>query len=101
MTIVTDDRVTGCKAALVFEGDHLHVRSSQDVTAIEEYNRAHRATIDERAGCAPDGEHVGRIPLGIMNDLIREGIWQDDKALLAWLERPENDIWKLHPGKFA
>lgn len=99
--IVTDDRVTGCKTALVLEGDHLHVRRNQDVTAIEEFNAAHRATIDQRARCAPDGELAGRMPLEIMNDLIQKGIWYDDDALLAWLELPENEAWKMHPRKFA
>ncbi|MEE8608891.1 MAG: hypothetical protein V3S55_14900 [Nitrospiraceae bacterium] len=101
MTIVTDDRITGCQTALVFEGDQLHVRRNQDTTAIEEYNAAHRALIDQRARCAPDGEHVGRVPLEVMNDLIEKGIWYDDKALLEWLEQPENAAWKMHPGRFA
>lgn len=101
MTLVTDDRVTGCKTALIFEGDQLHVRRSQDVTVIEEDNAAHIATIDQRARCAPDGEFVGRIPLELMNDLIQKGIWYDDKALLEWLEQPENKAWKMHPARFA
>lgn len=101
MTLVTDDRVTGCKTALIFEGDDLVVHRTQDVTAIEEFNAAHRATIDQRAKCAPDGEFVGRIPLEIMNDLKAKGIWDDDKALLEWLELPENKAWKMHPARFA
>lgn len=101
MTIITDDKVTGCKTALVFEGDNLHVRRTQDVTAIEDFNAAHRATIDDRAKCAPDGELVGRIPLEIMNDLMTKGIWHDDDALLKWLELPENKTWKMHPRRFA
>lgn len=99
--IVTDDRVTGCKTALVFEGDHLHVLRNQDTTAIEESNAAQRATVDQRARCAADGELAGRIPLEIMSDLMQKGIWYDDDALLAWLELPENKAWKMHPRKFA
>lgn len=101
MTLVTDDRVTGCKTALVFEGDQLHVRRSQNTTIIEEDNAAHIATIDQRAKCAPDGEFVGRIPLELMNMLMESGVWYDDTALLEWLEQPENKAWKMHPARFA
>ena len=101
MTIVTDDGVTGCKSAIIFEGDELIVQGSQDVTEIEEYNKAHLNHHDHNARCAKDGEHVGRIPLTIMYQLIKEGIWYDDEALLQWLEQPENKVWKVHPGRFA
>ena len=101
MTIVTDDRVTGCKAALIYEEDDLVVQNTQDVEEIIKHNAAHRALIDQKARCAPDGELVGRIPLNIVYRLMREGVWQDNDALLAWLELPENKVWKMHPRKFA
>lgn len=100
MTIVTDDRVTGCKTALIFEGDDLVVHRTQDVTAIEEHNAAHRATLRQNATCAPDGELVGTIPLEIMTLLQKSGVWNDDDALLEWLHQPENAAWKMHPGRF-
>ena len=99
--IVTDDRVTGCQSRIIHEGDSLFVQGSQDTTDIEELNKAEFNMHDERARCAPDGEHVGRIPLTVMTQLQKAGIWNDDKALLRWLERPENKVWKIHPGKFA
>lgn len=101
MTIVTDDRVTGCKSAIIIEDNHLFIQGSQDVTAIQEYNAAHRAMHDTSGRCAPDGELAGSVPLEIMTDLQKKGIWQDDDALLAWFELPENKDWKMHPGKFA
>lgn len=101
MTIVTDDRVTGCKSAIIFEGDSMYIQGSQDVTAIEEYNAAHKSMHDTSGRCAKDGELVGSIPFEFMNELMRSGVWYDDKALLEWLERPENEPWKMHPGKFA
>lgn len=101
MTIVTDDRVTGCKSEIIFEDDKLIIQGSQDTTAIEDYNTDHMSMHDTSGRCAQDGEHVGRIPLEIMTQLQKSGVWLDDKALLAWLEQPENKIWKIHPGKFA
>ena len=101
MTIVTGDRVTGCRTALVWEDEDLVVQNTQDSTAVEEYNAAHRALIDQRARCAKDGELAGSIPMVLVYKLMKEGIWQDDKALLAWLELPENAAWKMHPRRFA
>ena len=98
--IVTDDRVTGCQSRLIFEGDDLIVQNSQNTTGIEELNKAERSMHDERAGCAPDGEQVGRIPMSIVMQLQKAGIWNDDKRLLEWLHDLANAVWKTHPGRF-
>jgi hypothetical protein len=97
--IVSDDPVTRNRSRLVYDGDHLHVRNNQEVSEIVEFNRAEFNSID--GGVAADGERTGRIPMVIVYDLMRKGIWEDDDALLQWLELPENAAWKVHPGRFA
>ena len=101
MTIITGDTVSGCRSALTWQEDKLYIKNTQDTTVLEEYNAAHRAMIDQKAHCAKDGELAGSVPLVLMYKLMKEGIWQDDEALLAWLELPENEAWKMHPRKFA
>jgi hypothetical protein len=100
--IAIGDRATGCQTRLHTESDgSIVVANNQDVTAVIKHNEAHKATISQRARCAKDGELAGSIPMAIVTDLMKKGIWQDDDALLQWLELPENAAWKMHPRRFA
>lgn len=79
-----------------------YVQSQQDVEPIMEAN--HEMRRHWTGAKDPHGEwgsFAGRIPTVIVDDLIRQGVFYDDDALLEWLERPENRVWKMHPGKFA
>jgi hypothetical protein len=49
-----------------------------------------------------DGFHrVGQIPLVIVVQLMREGIWHDDEALLKWLDDRDNEVFKTMPARLA
>lgn len=99
--IIGGDLIARTQSRLIDNGpDELVVYNEQEVEDIMEYNKAHRNSIDERAGTAADGELVGKIPLNIVYRLKKAGIWDDDDALLKWLHNPDNVVWKIHPGKF-
>lgn len=82
--------------------DAHYIESVQDVEPVMEAN--HEMRRHWTSAMDPHGEwgsFAGRIPVVIVDQLIRDGIFHDDQALLEWLERPENRAWKMHPGKFA
>ena len=54
----------------------------------------------ETRGYKGDGFHkVASIPNAIWWDLVEKGIAHDDKALMKWLEDPENKVFKTHDGR--
>jgi hypothetical protein len=48
-----------------------------------------------------DMHHVASIPDVIVHDLMKRGIWQDNKKLLKWLDDPDNRLWRTKPGRLA
>lgn len=98
--ILEYDPVT--KRQQVFEthaDGRLTVFGQQDVTDILELSQAEYNSIDERARWKDGMNHVGRIPLEIVDDLMRCGIWYDDAALERWLDDPANRKWRVRPGR--
>lgn len=41
--------------------------------------------------------HVAEIPMAVVNQLIRDGIWGDEKAFRKWLDG-DGKAWKSYPG---
>lgn len=97
--LFSKDPVTRTRKNFFTEGDDSFIiEAKQDVTGIaeltqEEFKTARR---DFRKGIF---HKAGSIPMNIVADLQRQGIWQDDKALLRWLE--ENKKWKTKDARFA
>ena len=42
--------------------------------------------------------HIATIPAVVVNDLMRQGIWGDAKAMEKWLNNPENKMWRTGGG---
>lgn len=91
------DRVT---VAHQVEGD-LVLATTQDVTEIVEANKrqVNQATrkVDQVM------THIARIPNTVIDDLNQKGIMrgfavQDQARFKAWLNHPDNRVWRTYPG---
>ena len=65
---------------------------SQDTRAIVESAKAIASNFDPLV--RRDTVHVARIPLVIWNRLRKLGITDDEKALNAWLNDPDNRVFR-------
>jgi hypothetical protein len=54
---------------------------------------------DERAPWKGDTHKVAQIPMPILMELERKGITRDQKAFKAWLNDPDNRVFRTRPGK--
>lgn len=81
--------------------EEMTLRTEQNVQPIIDHNQALYADTDARARWRPDMNHVGKIPIGIWQDLLRRGIAQDDAALLRWLDDRDNRVWRVRPGRLS
>lgn len=83
------------------DGDGFVIEQQQDVSSIQALNSAESKNYDKSTRWRGDGNQnrVGRIPMLIVAELMKNGIWEDDDALLAWLDNPGNAAWKTRPGK--
>lgn len=91
------DRVT---VAHEVEGN-LVLATTQDVTEIVEANKrqVNQATrkVDQVM------THIARIPNTVIDDLNQKGIMrgfavQDQTRFKAWLNHPDNRVWRTYPG---
>jgi len=84
-----DDDENGIRQSVYYEEqrDRLIIRESQDVSAILKDNRRLRNEEDGK----PFGEwkRIAQIPLIIVNDLMKKGIWGDKIRLKKWLNKTE------------
>lgn len=95
--LITDDKLTGIKTFLDYDGenDDAVIVKEQDVSEIVESNRVAFDNAPKRWG---DMTHVGRIPLTVYYELERQGILNDQEALVKWLNDPNNAMWRVRPG---
>lgn len=68
----------------------------QDIEPILEENLMLR---NERSGFKGDQHHVASIPLVVYEQLLKEGIAQDEARFKAWLNDSDNKMFRTHPGK--
>ena len=90
----------GVKTAVHTEdGDGtFHITKEQDVQATLDYTKYLREQPIIRS---ENDRHVAEIPPVIAAKLHREGILQDKKRLLKWLDRPENKYFKTWEGHLS
>lgn len=96
------DKETG--AFQRFHYDHINdeffIEQVSDVQSVLDDNDVIRQV--QSPGWKGDGmHHVAQIPAVIVAKLMREGIWYDDEALLAWLDDRDNSLFKTKPGKLS
>ena len=75
-----------------------HITKSQDVQPTLDYTKYLREQPILRSA---NDRHVAEIPPVIAAKLQREGILQDSKRLLQWLDRPENKYFKTWNGTLS
>lgn len=99
--LVEADVTTRTKSRLHFgPDDSMAVESAQDVSEIVKRNKH---DYNERDGEGFGGgqmmHHIARIPLAIVDDLMRRGIWQNPERMKKWLNDPDNKAWRTKPGR--
>lgn len=82
----------------VHEGEAI-IDTQQDVSAITDVTKAMYAQTDERARWDDDYNHVASIPYVILMDLQRKGILDDEERFKAWLNDPDNRMFRTRPGR--
>lgn len=79
------------------DGDTFTEERTQNIDGLLAENRSLR-NIDRRYG---DGLRVASIPIVVVEDLIRRGIWDDDGPrgrLMKWLNDPDNRYFLTKKG---
>jgi hypothetical protein len=74
-----------------------HLHSQQDVQPVIDYCKEHQ----ERVKPHENFRHVAELPMVLVQKLIAEGIWGDSKALLKWLDKPENKPFRTYAGRLV
>lgn len=96
-----DDPITGINQEFQEspDGKEFTIGTEQDIEPYLQANLDLRNMFDEHAGWKGDVHHVASIPDVVMDDLMRKGIYQDEKAFRKWLNDPENRCFRTRPGK--
>ena len=92
--------VNGVETAVHTEdGDgKFHVTKNQDVQPTLDYTKYLREQpVDRKA----EDRHIAEIPPVLAAKLIRDGILGDSKAILKWLDKPENKVFKTVEGRLS
>lgn len=81
--------------------DTFTIENQQDVTDLVGDNKTAYNLFDERANWKGDLHKVASIPLTVMYDLKRKGMWfdQDPAAFRRWLNDPDNRFFRTRPGR--
>ena len=75
-----------------------HVTKQQDIQSTLDFTKYLRGQSINRHD---DSRHVAEIPPVIAAKLLREGVLQDSKRLLKWLDNPDNKYFKTWEGTLS
>ena len=75
-----------------------HVTKKQDVQATLDYTKYLR---EQPVNRKAEDRHIAEIPPVLAAKLIRDGILGDSKAILKWLDMPENKCFKTVEGRLS
>ena len=92
--------VNGVETAVHTEdGDgKFHVTKKQNVQPTLDYTKFLR---EQPVNRKADDRHIAEIPPVLAAKLIRDGIMGDSKAILKWLDQPENKCFKTVEGRLS
>jgi len=96
--LLTSDPWTGKKTTWHDEGEEgVVVNEVEDVQAIVDINKGEFASHRKHR---PYGEFdkLASIPPTIYFKLVRDGIADDEKRFAAWLNDPDNRVFRTRPG---
>jgi len=86
------------------DGNSFTIEAEQDLSALIDLNKAQFNTFSSARDTFGDGaeltgrSHVARIPAVIHSQLIADGTLRDQKRLKAWLNDPDNAVFRTRPG---
>jgi hypothetical protein len=94
---ISDTRYT----VATLEDDQIVLTTKQDVTEIIEANKQQVANATKKVDSVMT--HVARIPNTVIDVLNKMGIMRgfmvtDEKRFKAWLNDPDNRVWRTYPG---
>lgn len=75
-----------------------HVTKKQNVQPTLDYTKFLR---EQPVNRKAEDRHIAEIPPVLAAKLIRDGIMGDSKAILKWLDQPENKCFKTVEGRLA
>lgn len=81
------------------EDGAITIETVQDITDIAEANKASYNAYDERSNWRGDMHKVASIPMSVYYDLKSKGILEDPVAMKAWLNNPDNKVFRTRPGQ--
>ena len=82
----------------------LTVASHQDdkaVKKVSEFNEQDKfsAGRNKYKGDSQFSHRVARIPLIVVEKMMREGVWGNQERMKAWMNDPANAMWRTTKGK--
>lgn len=83
----------------------LTVASGQDDKAVKkvaEFNQQDKfssGTRNKYKGDSQFSHRVARIPLIVVEKMMREGVWGNQEKMREWLNHPDNAPWRTTKGK--
>ena len=92
--------VNGVETAVHTEDEtgKFHVTKKQNVQPTLDYTKYLREQpVDRKA----EDRHIAEIPPVLAAKLIRDGIMGDSQAILKWLDKPENKVFKTVEGRLS
>ena len=83
------------------QDDQIILTTKQDVTEIVEANKRQVNAATRKIDSVMT--HVARIPFTVIDVLNKQGIMRgfmvtDEKRFKAWLNDPDNRVWRTYPG---
>jgi hypothetical protein len=97
-TIISSNPLTKRKTVLASDTDAVRIYSEQDVTDVLEDNKSFYNSTDERARWG-EMTRVASIPTSVYYDLKRRGLVDDKEKFKAWMNDPDNRLFRTRPGR--
>lgn len=82
------------------DGEGFVLEKKQDITACVELSQAEFNSVNENAPWR-DITKVASVPLSEVDELMRVGIWYDDRALMRWIQDRDHSKFRTRPGRVA
>lgn len=93
------DPMTGVRQRLKIDSDGvMHFETSQDVSGIVDTAQEISSHFSKNQSWG-DGAHVASIPMVVLYDLIKRGIYHDRKKFRWWLNSIEGAPYRTRPGR--
>ena len=81
--------------------DTFQIVSEQIIDPVLEANQENRKQFRGSRSAWQKGDflHAARIPMPLVMELKRQGILDDKKEFIRWLNKPENEMFRSRPGR--